>query len=88
MTKEEMIDALIKDDMTDWFYPNQKDAYFAQLLRDGFDGYINQSEQELRGECIERGIIELKSNYPECKMCGIDNYVCIECEQFQKGLKC
>jgi len=27
---------------------------------------------------------EFKSNYPECKMCGIENYVCLECEQFQK----
>ena len=26
----------------------------------------------------------IKSNYPECQMCGIDNYVCLECEMIQK----
>ena len=31
---------------------------------------------------------KLKSNYPECKMCGIENYVCLECEQFQREELC
>jgi len=84
MLKDQMIKALIKDDLNDWFNPYEKDVYFAQLLHDGFVGYRNQTEQELRDECIERGLIELKSNYPECKMCGIDNYVCIECEREQR----
>ena len=84
MTKDEMIEALITDDLNDWFNPKEKDAYFAMHLRDGFIGYLNQSEQELRDECIERGLIELKSNYPECKMCGIENYVCLECERLQR----
>jgi len=84
---DQMIDVLIEDDLSDWFNPKEKDVYFAQLLHDGFVGYRNQSEQELRDECIERGLIELKSNYPECKMCGIDNYVCLECEQFQRKIE-
>ena len=42
-------------------------------------------------EEIIKGFIEskyIKSNYPECKMCGIDNYVCLECEQFQREELC
>jgi hypothetical protein len=58
MNKDQMIEALIEDDLNDWFDPNEKDVYFAHLLHDGFVGYRNQSEQELRDECIEREIIE------------------------------
>ena len=83
MHKEEMIEALITDDLNDWFNP-KVNRRLKMHLRDGFIGYLNQSEQELRDECIERGLIELKSNYPECKMCGIDNYVCLECERLQR----
>jgi hypothetical protein len=86
--KDEMIKALIKDDLNDWFNPKEKDVYFAQLLNDGFVGYRNQTIRELVDECVERGLIELKSNYPECKMCGIDNYVCLECERFQREVIC
>lgn len=37
--------------------------------------------------CFENdeGVFDkLKSNYPDCKMCGIDNYVCFICEQEQR----
>ena len=30
----------------------------------------------------------IKSNYPECQMCGIDNYVCLECERLQREELC
>ena len=83
MTKDEMIETLITSDLSDWFSYEEKDAYFAMHLRDGFIGYINQSEQELKEECLARDLIELKSNYPDCKMCGIENYVCFVCKQSQ-----
>ena len=36
--------------------------------------------------CFENDEVfyKLKSNYPDCKMCGIDSYVCLECELFQR----
>jgi len=62
MHKDQMIQALIADDLTDWFNPKEKDVYFAQLLHDGFVGYRNQTEQELRDECIQRELIETEVN--------------------------
>jgi len=62
MLKDQMIEALIENDLNDWFNPNEKDVYFAQLLHDGFVRYRNQSEQELRDECIERELIKTEVN--------------------------
>jgi hypothetical protein len=60
MTKDEMIEALITDDLNDWFNPKEKDAYFAMHLRDGFIGYLNKSEEELMEECLDRILIKVE----------------------------
>jgi hypothetical protein len=81
MTKDKLIEMLIDDDLDDWRDEAVKNSYFAVLLHNGFVGYRNQTGEELLTEVVERGLLELKSNYPECLMCSdTDNYVCYLCE--------
>lgn len=57
MNRNEMIDLLIDSDLNDWFAAEDKEDYFAMLLRKGFVGYDNQTDTEIRVECIAREII-------------------------------
>lgn len=81
MNKEKLIEMLINDDIGDWRSDAERNSYFQFILFEGFKGYKNQTGEELLIEVVERGLLELKSNHPECPMCSdIDNYVCFSCE--------
>jgi hypothetical protein len=80
MNKEKLIEMLIDDDIGDWRSDAERNSYFQFILYNGIEGYKNQTGQELLIEVVERGLLILKSNYPECSCCGIDNYVCFMCE--------
>lgn len=58
MNRNEMIDLLIDSDINDWNAREDQEDYFAMILRRGFVGYENQSDYELKEECLERGIID------------------------------
>lgn len=61
--REKLIDLLIDDDLNEWHDREDKDEYFAMLLRVGFVGYRNQKDQDLIDECIERELnFEEKQN--------------------------
>ena len=57
MNRNEMIDLLIDSDLNDWNTKESEQDYFAMILRRGFVGYENQTDYELKEECLERGII-------------------------------
>jgi hypothetical protein len=58
MNREEMIEWLIDNDLNDWDAWNGKETgrhdYFAFLLKVGFVGYANQTDEELLAEINER----------------------------------
>ena len=58
MNRNEMIDLLIDSDLNDWNTKESEQDYFAMILRRGFVGYENQTDYELKEECLERGIID------------------------------
>ena len=58
MNREKMIEALIDNDLNDWNSKISMDEYFAFAMREGFVGYKNQTDHELKQEMIERGLIE------------------------------
>ena len=58
MNRNEMIDLLIDSDLNDWFASEDKEDYFAKVVRKGFIGYENWHDQELEQECIDRGILD------------------------------
>ena len=60
MTKEQMVDRLVSDDM-DTILNQGFDNYLYDMLVSGFPGYENMAEADLIGELNERGI-ELKDN--------------------------
>jgi hypothetical protein len=57
MTKSEMIDQLIDDDLNDWNSKIDQQTYLYHLLHDGFKGYLHQSEDELLAELQSRELI-------------------------------
>lgn len=55
MTREEMIDWLIDNDLNAWNGNGAgKREYLACILHEGFVGYRNQKDNELRTEILER----------------------------------
>jgi hypothetical protein len=58
MNRNEMIDLLIDDDLNSWYDRDDKDDYFAFIMRKGFIGYENWYDNDLRNEMINRGLIE------------------------------
>ena len=55
MNREQMIEWLIDNDLNDWNGNEAgKSEYLAFILRDGFVGYANQTDDELRQEIEER----------------------------------
>jgi hypothetical protein len=57
MTKSEMIDQLIDDDLNDWNSKTDQQTYLYQLLENGFKGYLHHSEDELLAELKSRELI-------------------------------
>jgi hypothetical protein len=56
MTREQMIEWLISNDLAadGWASSEDKDAWFAMILRSGFAGYETQTDAELAQEITER----------------------------------
>ena len=55
MNREQMIDWLIDNDLNDWNGNEAgKSEYLAFILHEGFVGYRNQTDDELRAEILER----------------------------------
>jgi hypothetical protein len=54
MNRNEMIDMLVEDDLHSWYDRDDKDSYFAHIMRKGFIGYESWHDQELIDECIAR----------------------------------
>ena len=50
LTKDQLIERLIKDDLHDDFEP----IFIADILRNGFIGYQNQTFEELKTEWLQR----------------------------------
>lgn len=58
MTRDEMINALIDDDLNGWYDRDDKDEYLAYILLNGWVGYKSQSDKELMDDCIDRAILD------------------------------
>ena len=58
MNRNEMIDLLIDNDLNDWNERDDKDDYFATILRKGFIGYELWHDQELTDEMYDRGLLD------------------------------
>jgi hypothetical protein len=58
MNREQMIEALIHNDLHD----GNRDEYIWMFLLNGFVGYKNQTDYELKQEMIDRGLIGENSN--------------------------
>jgi hypothetical protein len=58
MNRNEMIDLLIDDDLNSWYDRDDKDDYFAFVMRKGFIGYESWYDNDLKEEMINRGLIE------------------------------
>jgi hypothetical protein len=58
MTKEDMIQLLIKDDLNDWNDKKDLDAYIGEMLYCGFKGYSNMYESEIKQELIDRELLK------------------------------
>jgi hypothetical protein len=58
MLRAEMIDLLIDDDLNSWYDRDDKDDYFAFIMRTGFVGYENQTDQEIIDEMFNRGFFD------------------------------
>jgi hypothetical protein len=58
MTRDEMIKSLVDDDINGWYDRDDKDDFFAYIMRNGWTGYQTQSDDELTEECINRGILD------------------------------
>jgi len=54
MKRVEMIEWLINDDLNDWHHIDKVDEYLASILREGFVGYANQTDEQLRQEIVWR----------------------------------
>lgn len=58
MTRDEMINELINNDLNDWYDREDQEEYFAYLLRTGFIGYEQQTDQQLTDEMYDRGLLD------------------------------
>lgn len=58
MTKFDMIELLVDDDINSWYDRDDQCDYLSYLLRRGFKGYDDYTEEELRNELIDRELIE------------------------------
>ena len=65
MTRDEMIDWLIDNDLNIFSSTKDFECYFASILRTGFIGYENQTNDELRQEILERNEDAFDDETPE-----------------------
>ena len=52
--REKLIELLVDDDVNGFYDRDDQADYFSYLLRVGFVGYNNQTDQQLIDECIDR----------------------------------
>lgn len=61
-SREKLIELLIDDSLNSWYDRDDKDEYFAHIMRRGFVGYDNLTDQQLIDECIDREFFEELEN--------------------------
>jgi hypothetical protein len=54
LSREEMIDWLVDNDLHDWSNSTSKDEYFAHILIFGVKGYQNMTDEEIQSEYKDR----------------------------------
>ena len=59
--REKLIELLVDDDINGFYDREDQADYFSYLMRVGFVGYNNQTDQQLIDECIDREL-----NFEEC----------------------
>lgn len=52
--REKLIELLVDDDINGFYDREDQADYFSYLMRVGFVGYNNQTDQQLIDECIDR----------------------------------
>lgn len=57
-SREKLIELLIDDSLNSWYDRDDKDEYFSHIMRRGFVGYDNLTDQQLIDECIDREFFE------------------------------
>lgn len=60
--REKLIELLVDDDINGFYDREDQADYFSYLMRVGFVGYNNQTDQQLIDECIDREL-----NLEECE---------------------
>jgi len=56
--REKLIELLVDDDINGFYDRNDQADYISHLMRHGFVGYNNQTDQEILDECISRNFFE------------------------------
>lgn len=54
LSREEMIEWLVDNDLHDWNNSASKDEYFAHILTFGMKGYDNMTDEEIQSEYKDR----------------------------------
>ena len=52
--REKLIELLVDDDINGFYDREDQCDYFSYMMRIGFVGYNNQTDQQLIDECIDR----------------------------------
>lgn len=52
--REKLIEILVDDSINSWYDREDQADYFSYLMRVGFIGYNNLTDQQLIDECIDR----------------------------------
>lgn len=60
-SKQALIEMLIDDDINGFFDRDDQADYLSYILRTGFVGYQDQTYEELKDECFDRGFFEEES---------------------------
>lgn len=53
-SREKLIEMLVDDDINGFYDRDDQADYISYLMRHGFVGYNNQTDQEIIDECIDR----------------------------------
>lgn len=60
--REKLIELLVDDDINGFYDRDDQADYISYLMRHGFVGYNNQTDQEIIDECIDRNFFEEEEN--------------------------
>ena len=60
--REKLIELIVDDDINGFYDRDDQADYISYLMRHGFVGYNNQTDQEIIDECIDRNFFEEEEN--------------------------